>query len=519
MKSRSNSRINIIIKAVLLMVLSLIILVPSVKAKAEGLDGYGESDGRVNGELVQYEPDPKKPYDKNVKNNYEYRLYINNNTNKTVNDWVAVITVNGEIESIESVSWNSIGYFNKGNKLYVYPTSEALRKIEFYGFEPRGDVLVRYKGHEADSIKFYYSFEKDKFKDVLESIKNSPDPTAEPTASPTVNPTPTATPFSGPTPTPAVTPTATPTNSHNGTPAPTAAQDPTATPNVTATPTAATNATATPTAATNSTPTPTAANATPTPAVPSAVPTATVTPAVVNPTAEPTTAVEPTKKPGKTKNEPNYNEEGLGFDNTPLGKGALQEIAEAAIVNSKLEEGPSGSVYGRLQAKVKKTTKNSITIKWKKVKGAKYIIYGNKCGKKQKYKKIATVKKNQYTKKKLKKGTYYKYIVVAVKDGRIVSSSKTLHIATKGGSVGNPKKVTVSKKSVKLKKNKLFKIKAKVINGSGVKTHRGVCFESSDESVATVTKSGMIKAVGKGKAFIYVYAQNGTMAKVKVTVK
>ena len=49
MKSRSNSRINIIIKAVLLMVLSLIIMVPSVKAKAEGLYGYGESDGRVNG--------------------------------------------------------------------------------------------------------------------------------------------------------------------------------------------------------------------------------------------------------------------------------------------------------------------------------------------------------------------------------------------------------------------------------------------------------------------------------------
>ncbi|SNU05512.1 Ig-like domain (group 2) [Lachnospiraceae bacterium] len=514
MKNRNMNKINIIIKTVMVMVLSLIILVPSIKAKAEGIDDYGNNDdNKVYGELIQNKPSSQSQYER--KNDYEYMFKITNDSGKKINDWMAVISVNGEIESLNHVSWNLVDYFSIGNQIYVYPSDDYKTiKSEMYSnyLYPQGNAFISYNGYEAKSIKIYYSTKKDAFSEFINNCLSGPTPTA----SPTVNPTPTATPFSGPTPTPAVNPTSTPTNSANATPTPSAANNPTATPNVTATPTAATNATATPTAATNSTPTPTAANATPTPAVPSEVPTASATPIQI---AEPTPAVEPTKKPGKTKNEPNYNEEGLGFDNTPLGRGALQEIAEAAIVNSKLEEGPSGSVYGRLQAKVKKTTKNSITIKWKKVKGAKYIIYGNKCGKKQKYKKIATVKKNQYTKKKLKKGTYYKYIVVAVKDGRIVSSSKTLHIATKGGSVGNPKKVTVSKKSVKLKKNKLFKIKAKVINGSGVKTHRGVCFESSDESVATVTKSGMIKAVGKGKAFIYVYAQNGAMAKVKVTVK
>ena len=73
---------------------------------------------------------------------------------------------------------------------------------------------------------------------------------------------------------------------------------------------------------------------------------------------------------------------------------------------------------------------------------------------------MATVRENQYTKKKLKKGKYYKYMVVAVKDGKVVSSSKTLHIATKGGKVGNPKKVKLNKKKVSLKKNKILKIKA-----------------------------------------------------------
>ena len=254
--------------------------------------------------------------------------------------------------------------------------------------------------------------------------------------------------------------------------------------------------------------------------IPTGVPTPSSTP-------KPTEAPEaketpmPTEAPDDDEDDI-YNEEGLGFDNTPLGEGALIDIADAAIVNSKSEEGPSGSVYGLLQARMSKTTKNSITIKWKKIDGAKYIIYGNKCGKKKRYKKIATVKGTSYKKKKLSKGTYYKFMVVAVKDGRVVSTSKTLHIATKGGKIGNTKKVTLNRKKATLKKNKIIKIKAKLKPESTklkVKNHRAVCYESSNTKVVTVTKHGMVKAVGKGKATVYVYAQDGIAGKVKITVK
>ena len=59
-------------------------------------------------------------------------------------------------------------------------------------------------------------------------------------------------------------------------------------------------------------------------------------------------------------------------------------------------------------------------------------------------KKLATVtgKASNFKKiagRKVKKGTYYKFIVVAI-DGnnRVVSSSKLIHVTTKGGKVGNP---------------------------------------------------------------------------------
>ena len=109
-----------------------------------------------------------------------------------------------------------------------------------------------------------------------------------------------------------------------------------------------------------------------------------------------------------------------------------------------------------------------------------------------------------------------------VKDGRVVSTSKTLHIATKGGKIGNTKKVTLNRKKATLKKNKIIKIKAKLKSESSklkVKNHRSVCYESSNTNVVTVTKQGMVKAVGKGKATVYVYAQDGIAGKVKITVK
>ena len=74
----------------------------------------------------------------------------------------------------------------------------------------------------------------------------------------------------------------------------------------------------------------------------------------------------------------------------------------------------------------------SIKLKWTKVKGAQtYVIYGNKCGKKNKPKKLVTVSGNTKTfkkvlGKKLKKRPCYKFIIVALdKNNKMVFSIKS----------------------------------------------------------------------------------------------
>ena len=127
---------------------------------------------------------------------------------------------------------------------------------------------------------------------------------------------------------------------------------------------------------------------------------------------------------------------------------------------------------------------------------------------------------------KLNKGTYYKYTAVAYKtttEGqKVIASSKTIHVTTIGGKVGNYKKVKLNKKIVKLKCGKVFKIKAEQVPEKKklkVKRHRGICFESSNSSIATVSSSGKVKAKKKGTCVIYIYSQSGTFSKMTVRVK
>ena len=196
-----------------------------------------------------------------------------------------------------------------------------------------------------------------------------------------------------------------------------------------------------------------------------------------------------------------------------------------------------GSSFSILQANAKKVTKNKVTLKWNKVNGAeKYIIYGNRCGKKYKYKKLATVKasKTTYTikkladKSKLKKGTYYKFLVVAVTEddegiSKAIATSKSIHLITNG-----KKKYTnftgvkiKSKKKLSIKVGKKSKIKASQTKKSGYKVnqHRKLSYESSDPTVATVSKTGVVKGKSKGTAKIYVYTQSGKFAVVNIAVK
>jgi len=219
-----------------------------------------------------------------------------------------------------------------------------------------------------------------------------------------------------------------------------------------------------------------------------------------------------------------------GGTNPPANDGSAAAI-EKTILATGGEKDVKGSTFSLLQARAKKVGKTSVTLGWSKPKGAKsYVVYGNTCSKKHKYVKLATTGKNsipvkKILKNKVKKGTYYKFIIVALDaNGNVVATSKTVHAATTGGKVGNDKAVnTAAKKNkVSLKKGKSFKLKAKAVAASKklkVKKHRGVAYESSDPAVATVSSKGVIKGKKKGSCYVYAYAQNGVFRKIKVTIK
>ena len=177
-----------------------------------------------------------------------------------------------------------------------------------------------------------------------------------------------------------------------------------------------------------------------------------------------------------------------------------------------------------------KQTSSSISLKWTKVKGAeKYVIYGARCGKSMR--KLSTSTLDAKVIKKigtisLKSGIYYKFIVVAL-DGnaKVVSTSKVIHVVTKGGAYGNYSKVTVSKTIVTraqaLKVGNALSLRAKAVKASGVKvrTHRVLSYESSNTKIATVSSKGVIRARAKGTCYVCAYTQDGIYRRVKVVVK
>ena len=188
--------------------------------------------------------------------------------------------------------------------------------------------------------------------------------------------------------------------------------------------------------------------------------------------------------------------------------------------------------FGTLRLLSKKQTEKTIKLEWTKVPGAtKYTIYGTPCGSGNKAVKIASVKGNTYTvkkvnKKALKKGTYYNFKVVAEKDGKTVGISKQIHVSTLGNKKkGNYSSVNVSNTLIKtaknLKKGKTLSLKANAtpIKGYKIKNHEGLRYESTNPKIATVSSSGKVKGIKKGTCYIYVYAQNGVFKKIKITVK
>ena len=169
-----------------------------------------------------------------------------------------------------------------------------------------------------------------------------------------------------------------------------------------------------------------------------------------------------------------------------------------------------------------KAAKTSVALSWTKVNGAEnYKIYGAKNNGKVKLLKTVSGTTRSWTQKKLKKGTTYKYYVAAFDSYGRITKSAVIYTNTTGGKKADIKKVTVNKKAFTLKKGKKATIKAKAIASKGTfkKYTSNIRYVSTNTSVATVSKKGVIKAKAKGKCYVYCYAQNGLYKKVKVTVK
>lgn len=205
------------------------------------------------------------------------------------------------------------------------------------------------------------------------------------------------------------------------------------------------------------------------------------------------------------------------------------EYISNVIVKQTTDSDISGSVFSKTCARVSAVSTNYITIKWTGVSGATaYRIYASQCNtssKKYPMKLIKTASSGtrSYKYTGLKKGTYYKFAVVALKGSSVLSTSKTMHIATSGGKYTNVKSLTLNLSSVSVKKGKTKAVKVKTTTlfkkGATNSKHRSVKFESSNKKIASVSSKGSVKGIKKGTCYVYVYAQDGIYKKLKVTVK
>lgn len=170
-----------------------------------------------------------------------------------------------------------------------------------------------------------------------------------------------------------------------------------------------------------------------------------------------------------------------------------------------------------------------ITISWRSYEDADgYDCYWSYCDGKRSYKKLATVKaaKDRVTSRRLANNRRYKYFVAAYKliDGKkvYIAKSNSLHVALNNAKATNAKKVTVNQTHVWLKAGDTFVIRSRTrLENTNKKELLHVAayrYYTSDQSVASVSKIGKIKALKSGTCVIYVVANNGVYGTIKVTV-
>lgn len=228
--------------------------------------------------------------------------------------------------------------------------------------------------------------------------------------------------------------------------------------------------------------------------------------------------------------------------------GAVDEALKAEVLatptpapvtdNAAAEKAAKEKAAAEFIADVSGTsTARAVTVSWGKVPNAKrYIVYAAYCNKNHtfKYKKIKTVKgkvtkysiKKLYGKKLNPKKSVKAYVEAQDKINgkwKMIFKTPSFHIAGAKGGYSNVKKITVKKSNITLSEGASEKIKAKIVlvnkKKKAVDHERKLRFVSANTSVATVSKSGMIKATGIGETTIFVYSNNGTAKAIKVTVR
>lgn len=167
--------------------------------------------------------------------------------------------------------------------------------------------------------------------------------------------------------------------------------------------------------------------------------------------------------------------------------------------------------------------KTAIKLTWSKSTGAAgYEIYradGTK------YKKIKTTSGKTYVNKKLKANKTYKYKVRAYKKSgskKVYSKfSYGIKVRTTPDSAGkqtrNVKTIKLSKKTAVLKKGKTLSLKTKLSPSKKILSS-SVTWTSSDKSVASVSKSGLVSGKKAGTCTVKARSHNGLTASCKITV-
>lgn len=172
--------------------------------------------------------------------------------------------------------------------------------------------------------------------------------------------------------------------------------------------------------------------------------------------------------------------------------------------------------------------KTNNLLSWNKIPSADgYRIYGGECGAAMKLIKTVSADTQSWNHSGLKAGKAYRYCVKAYRivngTETVTKTSNTVHSITASSKFTNAKSVTVSETSVALQVGESKNLGAKAVAADANRTlltHTAeLVYKSSSSKVATVSKDGVVTAVGKGTCRIYVTAGSGASATVTVTVK